>query len=186
MTWNDPGLVIDHRECLFGRCEHTANITTAAQVNEGKTHLVEEQVAHVQHIGLFPENDAVAVGVAMLHVPDLHFVAIEVKLQAIVIGHGGQCFGRRSGIIAASRLLDTEHPFADMVMGHDQSAGLAEILVSAAVITMPVSVDQIFDRLRAQLRDCRFYLGGQRRELIVDQHRAVRTIGNPDISPCPE
>ena len=61
-------------------------------------------------------------------------------------------------------------------MRHNESARFAEILVSARMIEMPVGVDEEFDWTRAQCGDCRLNLGGQRRKLIINDHRSIGTV----------
>ena len=50
------------------------------------------------------------------------------------------------------------------------------------MVAMPVGVDQIFDRIGAEILDRALDLVGQRCELIVDQDGSVRTIGKADIA----
>ena len=71
-------------------------------------------------------------------------------------------------------------------MGEDHGAALAEILVSAGMVAMPMSVDDEADGIAVERRDRGGDLVGQRRELIVDDDVAVFAIGQADIAACAE
>jgi hypothetical protein len=57
---------------------------------------------------------------------------------------------------------------------NDHGAGLAERLVAAGVIAVPVSVDYVFDVTAARATHGREDLGVERRVLGVDEHGAIR------------
>ncbi len=57
---------------------------------------------------------------------------------------------------------------------NDHSTRLAEILVAAGMIEVPVGVQQELDRFGRELGDRRLDLGRERRELVVDhEHRVL-------------
>ena len=61
-----------------------------------------------------------------------------------------------------------------------------ERLVAARVVEVPMGVDEILDRTRAQPGDRRLDLGHERRELVVDDQRAVRTMADADVAAVAE
>ena len=63
---------------------------------------------------------------------------------------------------------------------------LAQVLVAAGVVAMPMGVDDEADRLVAQLPDGGENLLAERRELIVDQIHAIRPGRHPDVAAGPE
>ena len=71
-------------------------------------------------------------------------------------------------------------------MREDQRAALPEILVPAGVVEMPMRVDDVLDRPGAQRLDRGDDLVGQRSELVVDQHRAVRAVADADVAALAE
>ena len=178
MARDDFRLVVDHGQHLVCRREDAARVAAAAQVDIGQGDLVEKQVAHVDDISVFPENDAVAVRMAVAHMLDANFVAVQMQLDPVMIGDHGQGFGSRR----RSRVIALDQAIADMVMGHNEDTGLAEILVAAGMIAMPVGVDHIFHRFGTKILHGGVDLAGQRGKLVVDQHSAIGTIRNADIA----
>jgi len=96
----------------------------------------------MDHIGILPEDDAVAVGMGMFHMLYADLVAVQMQLDPVMIGYHRQGF--RSS--RWDRIIALDQPVANMILGHDQHAGLTEILVTAGMVIVPVGVDQIFDR----------------------------------------
>ena len=78
--------------------------------------------------------------------------------------------------------LGLAHAPADVVVREDRGAGLAEVLVAAGVIDVPVRVDHEAHRLGAQLRERLLDLGRQRRELVVDDDDAVLADRRADVA----
>ncbi len=67
-------------------------------------------------------------------------------------------------------------------MGENDRALIAKILVSARVIVMPVRVDEIFDRSRAESSNGSLDLGRQRRELVIYDDRRILAIADSDVT----
>ena len=185
MARYDPGLLIDHRDYLFHRRQNAHDIAAAFKIDKRQSDLVEKYIAHVDHIGLFPEDHAVAVGMRVRHVLGLHFIAVQVQLYAVMIGQNRQRFLGSRGIVAFAALLLTRKPLTNMIMRQDHRARLAKIFIPAAMVAMPVRVDKISHRLRAQRRHSRLDLWSQRSKLVINQHRAVGTIRHSDITALP-
>lgn len=66
-------------------------------------------------------------------------------------------------------------------MGDDDGAGIAEGLVAAGMVAVPVGVDQKFHRRIGQLADGRHDLAAERSELIVNEESAVLAYRNAEI-----
>jgi hypothetical protein len=67
-------------------------------------------------------------------------------------------------------------------MRDDHRAGLAQRLVAAGVVAVPVSVDDVLDVAAARAAHGREDLGVERRVLRVDEHGPIRTGRQPDIA----
>ena len=108
---------------------------------------------------LAPVDDAVAIGMPPAEEHDVDRIAIAVDADALPVSDDRQCdIGRgRSDPIAAA--LFRAHPRADVVMGEDGRAALAEMFVAAGMIAVPVRVDDMGDGRSAKLGHRRFDLG---------------------------
>ena len=60
---DDHGVGVGHRDHLVERDEQVPHVAARAEVDERKARAVHHHVAGVEHVGLAPEDDAVAVGV---------------------------------------------------------------------------------------------------------------------------
>ena len=67
-------------------------------------------------------------------------------------------------------------------MSDDDGAGISEGLVAAGMVAVPVGVDQKFHGRIGQFADGRHDPVAERRELIVDEKRAVLTHRNTQIA----
>ena len=85
--------------------------------------------------------------------PGVDIVAIKMKSEPLRIGHNRQGRGgcRRRNISADT--ASGSHTNPDVVMGKNGHTCLAEVFVPAAVIIMPMRIDQIFDWRRAKSGD---------------------------------
>jgi hypothetical protein len=156
----------------------------AFPVDERKAHAVEEGVAHVDDIGPGPIDQAVAIGVGARHMHHAQAVAVEVKADARREGDHRQRRLGAGGIgpVEAPGEAFHAHALADIVVRDDDGAGLAQCLVPAGVVAMPVRVDDEADGIGIDRFHRRFDLGHQRRELVVDEDVAVRAMRQADVS----
>ena len=67
-------------------------------------------------------------------------------------------------------------------MGHDDRACFTQIFIPAAMVAMPVRIDQKFNRGCAKRSHRRLDFFGHRRVLIVNQRRPVFAIGNANVA----
>ena len=72
-----------------------------------------------------------------------------------------------------------------VVVRDDHRSGLAVVLVAAGVIPVPVGVDHEAHRALRQLRHGRVDLVGERRELVVDDERAIVAHREADVAARP-
>ena len=156
-------------------------VATRIDIDERKRRVAHHQVAGVQHVGLAPIKRSIAIGMTAPGKHRFDLVAVEVKSHSVVVGNNGQSLrsGRRD--ITKPRLGPGDEPYANGLMRQDRR-GLAEILVAAAVIEMPVSVDQKAHRRGTHGGHRGDDLVGQRGKLIVDQDGAVGPVRNPDVA----
>ena len=183
---NEPGLGAHHPEDPIARRDHPLEAPAALEIDEGIT-AVEERVAQVDDVGADELDDGVAVGVGVGHVPHHDRLAVPVERD---VGperddrqrHGRRLLGPAHHVLELGRV----HPAADVVVGHDQRAGLAEVLVAAGVVAVPVGVHHEPDRLRGHGPNGGQDLLGQRGELIVDDEGAVIPHRKADVAALSE
>ena len=149
MSWNNFGLVVGDGQGLVGGRYKTPNVTTASHIDERKADPEHEQIAHVNDVRFGPVDEGITVGVGGGDMHHTDFLAIQMQLQAIGISNNGQGSLWRGRHGVSGNGSSCRHADPDIVMRHDDGPRLAEIFVSAAVVKMPVRVDQEFDRLRA-------------------------------------
>src|SRR3546814_20479907 len=73
---------------------------------------------------------------------------------------------------------------SDIVLRENERSGLAEVLVPAGVITVPVGVEPEADLPACNLLDFDHNLGTERRELVVDEEGAVLDDDESDVAAC--
>ena len=127
-----------------------------------KAEPVHHQVAGMNHIGLAPVERGIAIGMPAAGCDRVDPVSIEMKADTIFIGDHRERCGWSRGCGEACNRGACSHPHAHIVMRDDRHPGLAEVLVPAAVVEMPVGVDEIFHRLCTQRGNCGEDLVGQR------------------------
>ena len=186
MTRNDRRLIVG---CLGhplrGR-DQPVNSTTGIHVNE-REGAVEEQISHVDHVRAPEKDRRVAVGVGVGLVPGLDRETVPMQGDPVLEGHDGKGF--RSRLLAAAdqiRELGGVHPPADVLVGHDEAAGLPQVLVPTGVIPVPVGVDHEPHRLVGDAPHRGEDLVGERRVLIVHQQSPVLTGGEADVAAATE
>ena len=136
----------------------------------------------MNHIGLAPANYAVPVSVPSAHKQHVNCVTVKVKRDAAFKSDNRKCFFRRRWQRPRAFGAPSSHSHADIIMGENGRAFLAKMFVPAGMITMPMRVDHIFRWRRTQLLYRRFDLHRERGELVIDQHRCIRAMADPDIS----
>ena len=109
------------------------------------------------------------------------FRCSETESAKVTSGQASGGFGGDLRVEEVDELI-RRHPLQRVVVRDDHGAGLAERLVAAGVIVVPVRVEYEADR-RARyggdgLRDLRH----QRRELVVDEQHAVRPDEHRDVA----
>ena len=135
-------------------------------------------------VRLLEAQHRVAVRVRGRHVDGLDGLAVQVKRGGAVEGDHRQCdIGGRLGLgVEELGELGRAHALADVVMGYDEGSRLAEILVAAGMIEMPVGIEYHLHRLVADGLDCGRNLGRQGRHVVVHDENAVGPAGHRDIS----
>ena len=151
VSWNDFGLVVGDGQGLVGGRYKTPNVTTASHIDKGKADFEHEQITHVDDIRFGPVDERVAVGVGRRDMNHTDFLTIQMQLQSVGISDNGQRSLWRGRHGVSGNRCSCRHADPDIVMRHDHGPRLAEILVSAAMVEMPMRVDQELDRLRAQI-----------------------------------
>ena len=94
----------------------------------------------------------------------------------------GSAAAGAGGIVLPRMRAARGEPHADVVVREDRRAGLAEVLVPARVVEVPVGVDEVAHRRAAEVGHRLGDLVGQRGELVVDQHGAVGAVGHADVA----
>jgi hypothetical protein len=112
---------------------------------------------------------------------DLVPVQVEVHVVAERHHRPRGLGARRHGPVEQPAELLGAHPRAHVVVRHDPRAGLAEILVAAGVIAVPVGVDHEPHRLIGDLTERGEDPVGERRVLIVHQNHAVLAHRDADV-----
>lgn len=177
------GVLADHRQDAFPRRDQAGKRATIAAIE----YWIAEALVHVAYGDNVraPEiDDGVAVGMGVGHVEHRDLFAIEVKGDVLAERNHGQpifLIGGELGLQGLNEMDLRESP-AGVVMGKDQYTGLAEVFVTAGVISVEMCVDQEPDRLVADCRDRGRDTVGEWRELIVDHEHAVLTREHTDIA----
>ncbi len=118
----------------------------------------------------------------------MDLVAVEMEGDGVGEGDHGERHlgpGRHRAVERLHELIGA-HAVPDVVVGDDQGALAAQVLVAAGVIAVPVGVEHEADRPGLDRRHRRLDLLGQRRELIVDQEHSVLAGRDPDVAPLPD
>ena len=141
----------------------------------------EQEVSHMDDIGIREEHDAVAVGVAGGQMDELDVFAVEVHVDAVFEGDDRPAGGvhRVDGLIAALRW---HHEALAHVLLRDDSAFLAEHGITPDVVAVVVRVQDELERARIECRQRRANLVGQALELVVDDENAVRSDARADVA----
>jgi len=110
-----------------------------------------------------------------------------VNVQSVfVFEDSGRYRGRRRGWESVLKVSSDERGlgkmFARVLVRQNTGSGFMDPLVAAGVVEMPVRVDQLFDRIRVDAREC---LGDVRPcgdDLRVHEQFSIRTSQDGDIS----
>ena len=119
---------------------------------------------------------------------DVEVVAVPVEGHRVGEGdHGQRARRRRRGgpVEHFVELLDA-HPFAHILVGDEDGAGLPHVFVAADVVAVPVRVDHEADRLVADRSDGGQDFLGQRGILIVDEEDTVVSDRDADVAATPD
>ena len=145
-----------------------------------------EIVAHVDHIRLGKEDDAVAVGVAAGEMKRADIFPIEMHGHVVIESKDGEGFLRlwfvlelqRAQVSPGSAVL---HALAHIVLRDDGRIFLEES-IPAGVVAVVVRVDDEPDRLVGHAFQGRADLVGQRCVLIVNNHDPVFADRRADVA----
>jgi hypothetical protein len=180
---NDLRAVVDLREDALDAAHDAAQRAAARQIDEWVpgAHV---HVAHVHHVRAPEVHRRVAVRVRRGQVNRRYLVAVDVERHGIVEGDDRQGARRCGQLLALDELdeLPSRHAPADVVVGDEQRAGLAHVLVAAGVIEVPVGIEDEPHRPVGQRGDGGEDLGRQGRELVVDDEDRVGTDGESDVA----
>ena len=141
----------------------------------------------MNHVGRLEHEHGVAVGVGRRHAERLDGLAARVEGRGLGEGDGRQGGRRRRRelhVHEADRLLAGQ-ALADVLVGDDDRAGSAEVLVAAGVVEVPVGVEQGADRLRADRRHRLADRGDAGRDAGVDEGDVVRPRNDGDVAARP-
>ena len=157
----------------------------AGEVDERKD-AVEERIAHVDDVGVDEMDDRVSIGVGVLHVEGANLFAVPIERHRIAEGDDGERVrGRLLRPLHHLEELIGIHAFAHVLVGYDHRAGLAEVLVAARMIAVPVGVQHEAHRAVADGGYRRQDLLGKAGELVVYDERPVLTHRQANVSSRP-
>ncbi len=147
-----------------------------AQIDKRKA-VAHKVVAHVHHVRLGKEDDAVAVGVTARKMQGSDVLAVEVHGHIVIEGENRQGFlglrldfaTNRSEIARRAALFQT---LADVVVG-DHGRLFLEDCVSAGVVAVIVGVDDETNRLVGDPLQRGLDLVGQGSILVIDDYDAI-------------
>jgi len=180
---DDPCALAGQGQRAVGGGDEALERAAARQVHE-RVHAVEEEVAHVDDAGPAEMDDGVAVGVGGRHVEGVDVVAVDMQGHGVVEGHHRKRLRRRGRELHAHRLdeLLGAQAEAHVVVGHDEGPRLAEVLVPAGVVGVPVGVEDETHGPVADRGHRRLDLGCHGRPLVVDEEDAVGSRGDADVA----
>ena len=183
MTRHDPGLIVGPIQHLPGPLDKAVDMPAMFPVDER----VAERDIHVSRvhcIEILKVKDYVAVGMRVWHVHCAHGIAVEMETHSLAEGDDRQGHLRRGRQIRSEsrQRLRLAHQHSHVVVGEDLRPGLAEILVAAGMVEVPMGVEQHVHGPAGKFFDCGHDLRGQRSKLIVDHEYAVITGEQADIS----
>src|SRR5262249_39084659 len=157
---------------------HPFYTPTACQVNEWKP-VGYKIVAHVDHIGFWKENHAIAVGMSIGIMQNADILAVQMYCNIVVEGENGKsflCHGLQFHLDGAE-IAEGAAAFqalANIVMGNDRSICLKD-RISSCVIEMVVRVDNKAHGFVSNALQRRFDLVRQWGELIIHDNDAILT-----------
>ena len=182
MSRNDLRLVVHQLECGVGRGNHPVDRAAAPDVDE-RVAPGEVRIAHVHHVRVPEMDDHVSVGVRVRDMEHVDLVAVQVEGHRLTERDDRQrVLGRRRNppVERLHELLHT-HPLAYVVVRHDERARLAQVLVPASMVTVPMRVEHEPDRAVSELAYRSDDAFGQRRVLVVDEKNAVGPGRDPNV-----
>ena len=157
----------------------------AVEVDE-REDAIEERIAHVDDVDVREMDDRVSIGVGVLHVEGANLLAVPMERHRIGEGDHGERVRRRllRPFHHLVELLGIQ-AFAHILVGYDHRAGLAEVLVTASVIAVPVGVQHEAHRAVADGGYRRHDLLGKAGELVVYHERPVLAHRQADVASRP-
>jgi len=98
-------------------------------------------------IAVLEPDDAIAIGVTRCHVQHVHFLTVEVQRQRIIECNHGKRFRRcrRDLPVDHAEVSAAGQHLAHIVVRNDHGSGMTEVIVTACVVEVPVSVQYIRD-----------------------------------------
>ena len=166
--------------------DHPADRSPVRPIDERQA-VAHEDVTGVDDVRIAEEHHGVAVRMRRPEVDDVDLVVVVVEADGFPEGDLGQSLFRVRLLEPVGQRHDLVrlHPPSAVFLSHDDRAGPPEVLVPVGVVVVPVGVDDEVDRVVGQLSYSRRDLLGERRELVVDDERAVVPDRDPDVPTAP-
>ena len=181
MSRNDLRLRASELEDAVGRRDHAANPAEARRVDVGIAP-IRKQVAGVNQVVRLEMGDQVAVGVRGRNSGELNDFGADVDLK--IVGRERRQRDRRRRWrrhLEHFGILLGRQPLSRSGSREDRCTCLAELLIAAGVVEVPVRVDQPRDRLAADGLYGVEDLLGAHRHARVDDRNPVCPIEHGDI-----
>ena len=161
------------RTCI-DRIDHSLERSPVGDVDKW-IEAVEKQVPGVNDVVFLEIDEAVAVRMGKGRVHGADMIAVDVVADIFRKGRDWEpfFFDRLSFHVEFHEKRARGEPVPDVVMGKDQRAALAQVLVSAGMVPVVMGVDDEFGECSADGFDCLDDFVRQRSELVVDQECSV-------------
>jgi len=173
------GIGWDEREYFFDAGDHAAEAAAIVDVDKGKA-VSDEVVAHVDDVGLWEKDDAIAISMSVREMNGTNVFAVEMDGGPVVEGNYGQSFFRCWSNGIAPHRSSCLQAFADVFVGNDRGL-LAELGVAPGMVTVKMRVDDEPEGLFGDFLQSRFNLRSQRSKLVVNDHDAILADRNTNI-----
>ncbi len=174
MAGNDDCVFGRRREVGIGCRDHPVDAAASRVVDEW-IDTIPERVSHMDDVCFSESHRDIAVGMCRTVVPEPY--RRPIKLQAVLAGeHFAGNAAWRLGeeiVVPILHALDLGKIFSRILLCDDLRARCIEPSIAIGVIEVPMSVDQVSDRTRSEIRESFAELRLRDADTGVDQNLAV-------------